>query len=175
MNSMDDTNHSSTLKKPLSPESSLIPEYDSSSTDRADYEDLQHIARKREIRITIRQGTKAGVAAGLSVMAGVIMAGPPGAIIGAAVGGALAHSISRDVVSLNDLLQATPVKKRHEILKVFHESFKEEFIDTIQNNPELRLVMGGQSIFGVMRYMVDRELLQNDQLVRLDKILRKVV
>ena len=108
-------------------------------------------------------------------MAGVIIAGPAGAIVGSLVGGAMAASISQNVVSLNDLLRDTPIAKRKEILQVFQDSFKEEFIDTIQGNPELKLLMGGASIFGVMRYMVDREILQNDQLVRLDKILRKVV
>jgi hypothetical protein len=139
-----------------------------------DFEDLEHIARKREIRITIRRGTQAGVAAGLSVMAGVIMAGPVGAVVGGAVGTAVAHRMSKNVISLQDLLHATPMTKRKEILHVFQESFKEEFIDSIQNNPELRLLMSGTSIFGVMRYMVDREMLQDDQLVRLDGILRKV-
>lgn len=143
--------------------------------EQQDYEDLQHVARKREIRVTIRKGTQAGVAAGLSVMAGVIVAGPVGAVVGGAVGTAMAASISRNVVSLNDLLDQTPPAKRRDVLKAFHESFKEEFMDTITNNPELKLLMGGASIFGVVRYMVDRELLQNDQLARLDRVLKHVV
>jgi hypothetical protein len=142
--------------------------------EQKDYEDLQHMARKREIKVTIRKGTQAGVAAGLSVMAGVIVAGPVGAVVGGAVGTAMAAKIARNVVSLNELLEQTPTAKRREVLTAFHESFKEEFMDTIANNPELKLLMGGTSIFGVMRYMVDRELLQNDQMEKLDRVLRRV-
>jgi hypothetical protein len=61
------------------------------------------------------------------------------------------------------------------VIQVFNESFKEEFLETIQSNPELRLLLGGMSIFGVVRYMVDREFLQNKQLEKLDGILRRVV
>jgi hypothetical protein len=50
-----------------------------SPQDQQDYEDLQYLSRKREIKVTIRKGTQAGIAAGLSVMAGVIIAGPMGA------------------------------------------------------------------------------------------------
>ncbi|KAI2508264.1 hypothetical protein MHU86_6193 [Fragilaria crotonensis] len=143
--------------------------------EQQDYEDLQHVARKREIKVTIRKGTQAGVAAGLSVMAGVIVAGPVGAVVGGAVGTAMAARIAKNVVSLNELLDQTPPMKRREVLRAFHESFKEEFLETITNNPELKLLMGGASIFGVVRYMVDRELLQNDQLERLDRVLKHVV
>mmetsp|Transcript_22197 Transcript_22197/g.31822 ORF Transcript_22197/g.31822 Transcript_22197/m.31822 type:complete len:109 (-) Transcript_22197:125-451(-) len=108
-------------------------------------------------------------------MTGVIVAGPIGAVVGGAIGTAMAANIAKNVVSLNDLLEETPPGKRREVLQLFQESFKEEFVDTIQNNPELKLLMGGASIFGVMRYMVDKELIQNDQLERLDGILRKVV
>jgi hypothetical protein len=139
-----------------------------------DYEDLQHLARKREIKITIRKGTQAGVAAGLSVMAGIIVAGPVGAVVGGAVGTAMAMSISKNVVGLNELLEKTPPHKRRELMGVFQESFKEEFMDTINGSPELKLLMGGTSIFGVVRYMVDREILQNEQLEMIDGILRKV-
>jgi len=142
--------------------------------DLQDYEDLLFLARKREIRVTIRKSTQAGVAAGLSVMAGTIVAGPAGALVGGAFGTALAASISKNVVSLNDLLAETPPHQRHEVVHIFRESFKEEFMGTINDNPELRLLLGGMSIVGVMRYMVDRDLLQNEQLVRLDTVLRKV-
>lgn len=146
-----------------------------SPQEQQDYEDLQYLSRKREIRVTIRKGTHAGIAAGLSVMAGVIIAGPVGAVVGGTLGTAMAVSISKDVVSLSDLLEQTPLEKRHEVIQVFNESFKEEFLETIQGNPELRLLLGGMSIFGVLRYMVDREFLQNEQLEKLDGILRRVV
>jgi hypothetical protein len=146
-----------------------------SPEEQKDYEDLQYLSKKREIKVTIRKGTQAGVAAGLSVMAGVIIAGPLGAAAGGALGTAMAMSISKNVVSLSDLLEQTPREKRHEVLQLFNESFREEFLETIQGNPELRLLLGGASIFGVMRYMVDRELLQNEQLEALDGILRRVV
>mmetsp|Transcript_2916 Transcript_2916/g.4722 ORF Transcript_2916/g.4722 Transcript_2916/m.4722 type:complete len:183 (+) Transcript_2916:84-632(+) len=143
--------------------------------EQQDYEDLQHLAQKREIKVTIRKGTQAGVAAGLSVMTGVIVAGPVGAVLGGAIGTAMAARIAKNVVSLNDLLEDTPPEKRRQVIQVFHESFKEEFLDTIQNNPELRLLIGGMSIFGVLRYMVDRNVMQNDQLEKLDGILKHVI
>lgn len=146
-----------------------------SPQEQQDYEDLQYLSRKREIKVTIRKGTQAGVAAGLSVMAGVIIAGPIGAVVGGALGTSLAVSIAKDVVSLNDLLEQTPPEKRHEVIRVFNESFKEEFLETIQGSPELKLLLGGASIFSVMRYMVDRNLLQNEQLEKLDGVLRRVV
>ena len=139
-----------------------------------DYEDLQHLARKREIKVTIRKSTQAGVAAGLSVMAGVIVAGPVGAVVGGALGTAMAVSIAKDVVSLNDLLESTPPSERRAVIQAFNESFREEFLDTIQKSPELKLLLGGGTIFGVLRYMVDRNLLHNKQLERLDAIMRKV-
>jgi len=142
--------------------------------ERKDYEDLQHLARKREIKVTIKTSTKAGVAAGLSVMAGVLVAGPAGAVVGGAVGTAMAASMSRNVVGLNELLDKTPVEKRGEVLTVFRESFNEEFLATVNGSPELKLLLSGMSIFGVVRYMVDRELLKNDQLEAVDGILRKV-
>ena len=139
-----------------------------------DYDDLIFLARKREIRVTIRKGTQAGVAAGLSVMAGVIVAGPVGALAGGAVGTALAARIAKNVVSLNELLEHTPPGERRQVLQLYQESFKEEFVDTIQNNAELKLLLGGMSIFGVVRYMVDKELIHSDQLEWLDGILSKV-
>lgn len=139
-----------------------------------DYDDLKYLAQKREIKVTIRKGTQAGVAAGLAVMAGTIVAGPVGAVAGGAVGTAMAARIAKNVVSLNDLLDETPPQKRGEVLTAFNESFKEEFMDTIQNNAELRLLMGGASIFGVVRYMVDKELLQGENLEKLDGVLKKI-
>jgi len=142
--------------------------------ERQDYEDLEHIAMKREIKVTIRKGTQAGLAAGLCVMAGVIVAGPYGAAVGGAAGTAMAMKISKNVVPLNELLANTPVHKRHEVLRVFRESFQEEFLDTIQNSPELKLLLGGGSIFGVVRYMLNKDMIQNEQLQKLDGILNHV-
>jgi len=139
-----------------------------------DYEDLIHVAQKREIKLTIRKGTQAGVAAGLCVMTGVIFAGPVGAAVGGAVGTSLAVSMSKNVVPLNELLAQTPVEKRAEVMKVFQECFREEFTDTINSSPELKLLVGGMSIFGIVRYMVDRDIIQNEQLERLDGILKKI-
>jgi len=140
-----------------------------------DYKDVEYISMKRDVKVTIRKGTQAGLAAGLSVMAGVIVAGPLGAAVGGAAGTAMAMKMSKDVVPLKDLLENTPVHKRPEILRVFRESFQEEFIETINSSPELKLLFGGMSIFGVVRYMIDKDLLQNDQLERLDGLLKHVV
>lgn len=142
--------------------------------DFKDYSDLQHLAQKRQIKVTIRKSTQAGLAAGLTVMAGILVAGPAGALVGGAVGTALASKIAKDVVSLNDLLAETPPNKRPEVLRVFQESFREEFMDTVQRSPELRLVLGGASIIGVVRYMVDRELIQGEQVERLDAVLKRI-
>ena len=100
-----------------------------------DYEDLQYVARKRDIKVTIRQGTKAGLAAGLSVMAGTIVAGPVGALMGGAVGTAMAANMAKNVVPLNPLLAETPLHERRKVLALFNEAFKEERIDS---SPERR-------------------------------------
>ncbi|CAJ1952093.1 unnamed protein product [Cylindrotheca closterium] len=147
---------------------------DSGEYDAKDYEDLIYLANKREIKVTIQTSTKAGLAAGLSVMAGTLVAGPVGAAVGGAVGTAMAVGMSRNVVGLNKLLQDTPPKKRGQIIQCFTESFKEEFMDTINGSPELKLLLRGGSPIGVVRYMVEKDIIQNDQAKRLDGILAKV-
>lgn len=139
-----------------------------------DFENLLYIARKREIRVTIQKGTQAGVVAGLCVMSGVIVAGPAGAIVGGAIGTGFAASISKNVVTLNDLLEKTPPEKRGGVYRVFREALKEEFQDGFSKNPELFLLMGGGTILSVIRYCLDRDLIENENLERLDNILRKV-
>lgn len=160
-------------KKKSSSEEDLIGK-DLNPEEQKEYEDVEYLAQKRDIKVTIRKSTQAGLAAGLTVMAGVLVAGPVGAAVGGAVGTALATNIAKDVVPLNTLLANTPTEKRGEILRVFRESFKEEFLDTIQGSPELKLMLGGMSIFGVVRYMMDREMIDNEQLKRMDGILRYV-
>jgi hypothetical protein len=108
-------------------------------------------------------------------MAGTLVAGPAGAAAGGAVGTALAVSMSKNIVPLNKLLEQTPPEKRGEVIKLFNEAFREEFMDTIENNPELKLLLTGRTPLGVVRYMVDRELIQNDKLQKLDGILSKVI
>ena len=139
-----------------------------------DFEHLQSLATKREIKVTIRKGTQAGIVAGLSVMAGVIVAGPVGAVAGGAFGTAVAAHMAKNVVTLNQLLEQTPTHKRHEVLQLFRESFREEFTETIHSSPELKLLIGGTSILGIMRYAIDRQLLKNEHLEKVDGILRKV-
>jgi len=140
-----------------------------------DYADLEHLATVRQIRVTIQKGTRAGIAAGLTVTAGTIMAGPVGAIVGGALGTAMAAKIAKGVVPLNELLANTPPENRQKVLDAFNQAFREEFLETIQNSPELKLVLGGQSIFGVVRYMVDRDLIKSENLDKLDGILKKIM
>mmetsp|Transcript_15659 Transcript_15659/g.29686 ORF Transcript_15659/g.29686 Transcript_15659/m.29686 type:complete len:191 (-) Transcript_15659:136-708(-) len=153
----------------LAPPSPLTPEQE------AEYDDLVHLATKREIRCTIRKSTQAGMAAGLSVMAGTLIAGPVGAVAGGAIGTALAVNISANIFPLNKLLDQTPPEKRGEVIKLFNEAFKEEFMETIESSPELKLLLSGRSPLGVVRYMVDRDLIKNEKLEKLDGILSKVM
>lgn len=159
----------SPLVTSVRPPLTLTPEQE------AEYDDLVHLATVREIRCTIRTSTQAGLAAGLSVMAGTLVAGPVGAAAGGAVGTAIAVSMSKNIVPLNRLLEQTPPEKRGEIIKLFNEAFKEEFTETIEGNPELKLLLNGRTPLGVVRYMVDRDLIQNEKLEKLDGILSKVV
>lgn len=152
-----------TISSPLTPE------------QQAEYDDLLHLAQKREIKCTIRKSTQAGLAAGLSVMAGTLVAGPVGAVAGGAVGTALAVNISKNIVPLNTLLEQTPPGKRGEVIRLFNEAFKEEFMDTIEGNPELKLLLTGRHPIGVVRYMVDRDLIKSEKLEKLDGILSKVI
>jgi hypothetical protein len=108
-------------------------------------------------------------------MAGTLVAGPVGAAAGGAVGTALAVKMSKNVVPLNKLLEQTPPEKRGEVIKLFNEAFREEFMETIEGNPELRLLLKGRTPLGVVRYMVDRDLIKSDKLQRLDGILSMVV
>ena len=52
-------------------EHSLVLSSDENSLK--DYEDLEHIAQVRQIRVTIQKGTRAGIAAGLTVTAGELL------------------------------------------------------------------------------------------------------
>mmetsp|Transcript_62166 Transcript_62166/g.69585 ORF Transcript_62166/g.69585 Transcript_62166/m.69585 type:complete len:207 (+) Transcript_62166:69-689(+) len=140
-----------------------------------DYENLQHIAQVRKIRVTIRKGTQAGIAAGLSVTAGTIAFGPVGAVAGGVVGTAMASKIAKNVVSLAEILEATPIPKRHLVITACNDAFREEFLDTVLESPELKLIFGGQSIFGVVRYMVDRNLIASEKLETLDWILESKI
>ena len=73
--SMNDNNNDSSPTNTNSLPEDAVAAADScaaSVQDQQDYEDLQYLATKREIRVTIRTSTKAGVAAGLSVMAGTL-------------------------------------------------------------------------------------------------------
>ncbi|CAB9507427.1 expressed unknown protein [Seminavis robusta] len=139
-----------------------------------DYDNLIYIAQKREIRVTIQKSTQAGLAAGLCVMGGTLVAGPVGAVVGGLTGTAIAASIAKEVVSLNDLLAKTPMNKRGEVYRVFNDAMREEFQEGFTENPELRLLLSGGTPVSVMRYALDRDLIENEKLEKLDMILRKV-
>ena len=102
------------------------------------------------------------------------MAGPVGALAGGAMGTALAASISRHVVSLSDLLVDTPADRKGEVYRLFSEAMKEEFQDAFTQNSELRLLMGGGSIISVMRYALDKDLIETEKLEKLDVILKRI-
>jgi hypothetical protein len=139
-----------------------------------DYENLVYIAQKREIRVTIQRGTQAGLAAGLCVMGGVIVAGPVGAMVGGAAGTAIAMSLAKEVVTLQDLLVKTPANKKGDVYRAFSDAMKEEFQDGFTQNPELRLLLSGGTVVSCMRYALDRDLIENDRLEKLDGILKKI-
>lgn len=139
-----------------------------------DYENLMYIAQKREIKVTIQKGTQAGIAAGLLVMGGVIVAGPVGAVVGGAIGTGVAASISQNVVSLSQLLDQTPPEKRGQVYRVFSEAMREEFQQGFTENPELRLLLSGGSVVSVVRYCLDRDMIENEKLEKLDNILKKI-
>jgi hypothetical protein len=147
---------------------------DTNQVTAEDYKHLERIALTREIRVTVQKGTQAGIAAGLTVAAGVIMAGHVGAMVGGAIGTAVATKMSQTVVPLKDILKTIPVEKRRDIVAVVYESFVDEFIESIYENPELRLMTSGMSILGIISYMLDRGLLKYCQLERLDGILRNI-
>ena len=57
---------------------------------------------------------------------------------------------------------------------LFSEAMREEFQDGFTDNPELRLMMGGGSIVSVMRYALDKDLIENEKLEKLDGILKRI-
>ena len=102
------------------------------------------------------------------------VAGPVGALAGGAMGTALAASISRHVVSLSDLLVDTPADRKGEVYRLFSEAMQEAFQDGFTQNSELRLLMGGGSIISVMRYALDKDLIETEKLEKLDVILKRI-
>jgi hypothetical protein len=139
-----------------------------------DYDDLIYLANKREIKVTIQASTKAGIAAGLAVMGGVLVAGPIGAAVGGAVGTVMAVGMSRNTVGLNKLLEDTPREQRGDVVKLFTEAFRDEFQDTIQGNPELKFLLRGGTPISVVRYMVERDIIKDQNVKKLDGILTKI-
>jgi hypothetical protein len=99
-----------------------------------------------------------------------------GAVAGGTLGTIVATQMAatNHTVSLQQLLADTPVQERHKVVQIFRNAFHKEMMDTIQSNPELKLLVGGTSILGIVRYAVDRKLLSNDKLERVDHILRKI-
>jgi len=146
------------------------PLHDENYND-ADYHDLEYIAQKRALQITIRMSTKAGLAAGLSVTAGTLMAGPPGALVGGVLGTMLATHMAKQTVPLTQLLKDTPTERRGQVLQLFRETFQDEFLQTVNGSPELKLLLSGGSIFGVVRYLADKELVSSE---RLDAVMKKI-
>ena len=139
-----------------------------------DYENLIYISNKRQIKVTVKTSVKGGMIAGLCVMSGILVAGPVGAIVGGTIGTAAAANMSTSVITLTQLLEQTPNEKRGEVYRIFQESLKEEFQDGFTENPELRLLLSGGTIMSVMRYCLDRNLIENEKLQKLDAILSKV-
>jgi len=142
--------------------------------EQRDFEDLVYIAQKRNVKITIQRGAQAGIVAGLMVMGGVIAAGPVGAAVGGGIATGLAISLSKNVVSLKDLLQDTPPDKRRQVYELFAKAIREEFQDGFLENPELNLMLGGGTVISVVRYCLDRDIIENEKLEKLDGILRKI-
>ena len=175
------TNNNNASAEPLTEEDIRLQELRNqqlkaplSEEETKDFQNLVYIAQKRDIRVTIQKGTQAGLAAGLCVMGGVIVAGPVGAVAGGAVGTALAASISRNVVSLSELLDQTPADQKGEVYRLFSEAMREEFQDGFTDNPELRVLMSGCSVVSVMRYALDKDLVESEKLEKLDIILKKI-
>ena len=87
----------------------------------------------------------------------------------------MASKIAKNVVSLAEILESTPVHKRHLVIIACNDAFREEFLETVLESPELKLIFGGQSIFSVVRYMVDRNLIASEKLETLDWILESKI
>ena len=71
------------------------------------------------------------------------------------------------------MLKQTPLGEKRKVFKVFSEAMKEEFQDGFQENPELKLLLGGGGIIGVMRYCLDRDMIESERLEKLDLLLKK--
>lgn len=150
------------------------PGADGAEYDAQEYEDLLYLARVRAVKLTVNKSTQAGLMAGLCVMAGVLVAGPVGAAAGGAVGTAVAVRHSQGVLTLTELLRNTPPHQRGEVCRIFGQALKEEFDDTVQNNPELRLILAGASPVHVARYLVEKDIIESEGLKRLDAVLSKI-
>lgn len=151
----------------------------SKEDEEEDYEHLIHIAQKRNVQVTVQKGTKAGIITGLLVMGGVIIAGPVGAVVGGAIGTGLAATvISRKVVSVQSLLQETPRAQRREVYRVFSEAIQAEFRQGFQSNPDLHYLLSkkkGMVTMSVLKYCLDRKMMDREKLQKLDGILTKKI
>jgi len=94
--------------------------------------------------------------------------------VGGGIATGLAISLSKNVVSLKDLLQDTPPDKRRQVYELFAKAIREEFQDGFLENPELNLMLGGGTVISVVRYCLDRDIIENEKLEKLDGILRKI-
>ena len=141
-----------------------------------DFFHLQHLVAEREHKLTLFKGAQAGLVAGLSVMMGGALGGPIGAVVGGGFAMTMAAHVAKDVVSLHQMLQDIPPERRNQVLQMSSDSFRREFTEAIEGTPELRLLSEDDdaSILGMMRYGVDRHLFKDEQLERVDGILRKV-
>jgi hypothetical protein len=80
-------------------------------------------------------------------MGGAYLAGPVGAVVGGAIGTAMAARKSHNVITLYHLLEQIPVAQRAEVYHIFREAIQQKFQAEFTSNPELRLLMG--TILGV--------------------------
>ncbi|CAD5121979.1 unnamed protein product [Dimorphilus gyrociliatus] len=105
---------------------------------------LQTVAKEQNMKVTIKEGLKGAVLAGTGAFGGAMLGGPPGIIIGSALGGALGYFMSKSFKPVYEIINDLPANERKilynrtmNILTSFEVRDVAGVIALVQGNPEL--------------------------------------
>ena len=92
--------------------------------------DLQRVlailAEEDELKVTVKSSAYGGIIAGLTTTVGGILAGPPGLLLGGAIGGALAYNTSGNFKPVSQVISSMNAHER----KLLYDTMK-DIIDNL--------------------------------------------
>ena len=66
---------------------------------------VAHLAEEEELKVTVKSSVYGGLVAGITTTLGGLLAGPPGLLVGGAVGGALAYKSSGNFKPVSEVIK----------------------------------------------------------------------